>query len=107
MNNWLLPTLTIVLPVISSAVTWGVSRRQRNNSFIANLQQSIDLLSEKYTKALNELIMLREENNDLKAMQHELLCSLRRLEAENKELKVVIDGMNLKINKLKTVSRAK
>jgi peptidoglycan hydrolase CwlO-like protein len=107
MRDLWLPILTITLPVISSAVTYVVSKRKRNNSFIADLQSSIDLLSDKYTKALNELIMLREENNDLKAMQHELLCSLRRLEAENKELKVVIDDMNLKINKLKTVSRAK
>ena len=53
--------LTWALPsgFLSSVVTWLVTRRQRNNDFLASLQKSIDLLTEKYTETLNENVRLQ------------------------------------------------
>ena len=63
--------LTYSLPsgFLGSVVTWFASRRQRNNDFLAELQKSIDLLTEKYTKVLEENIILKADNAKLLANQ--------------------------------------
>ena len=59
----LLDILTFALPsgFLSSVATWLVSRRKRNNDLLAHMQQSIDLLCEKYNTVLQENVALRQE----------------------------------------------
>ncbi|MDE5731032.1 MAG: hypothetical protein K2H81_05905 [Alistipes sp.] len=80
--------LTWALPsgFLSSLITWIVSRRRRNNDFLAALQRSIDLLSEKYTGTLNENIRLQADN--------------ARLLANQKIMEEKIDSLNSKIDRL-------
>lgn len=61
MDSVVMQILTWALPsgFLSSVVTWLVTRRQRNNDFLASLQKSIDLLTEKYTETLNENVRLQ------------------------------------------------
>ena len=54
---WALPS-----GFLSSVVAWLVTRRQRNNDFLASLQKSIDLLTEKYTETLDENVRLQADN---------------------------------------------
>ena len=103
--SWVLPTLTIVLPVISSAATWIVGSRKRNNSFIKDLQNSIDLLAEKYTDTLDKLTELRCENAELKSAQSQMLLEIKSLRIENQELKKNIDKLNEKLSSIKSFTR--
>jgi len=78
---WALPS-----GFLSSVVTWLVTRRQRNNDFLASLQQSIDLLTEKYTETLNENVRLQADNAHLLANQ--------------KVMEEKIDALNKKVDQL-------
>lgn len=78
---WALPS-----GFLSSVVTWLVTRRQRNNDFLASLQKSIDLLTEKYTETLNENVRLQADNAHLLANQ--------------KVMEEKIDALNKKIDQL-------
>jgi uncharacterized coiled-coil DUF342 family protein len=84
--EWILGILTLVLPVATGAVSYLAGKRKRNNDFLVELQGSIDLLSEKYTKALNELTELRRENMELKLMQERMMREIEALKQENAEL---------------------
>lgn len=71
MDSVVMQILAWALPsgFLSSVVTWLVTRRQRNNDFLASLQKSIDLLTEKYTETLNENVRLQADNAHLLANQ--------------------------------------
>jgi len=88
MDNVTIQILMWALPggFLSSVVTWLVTRRQRNNSFLASLQESIDLLTEKYTKTLDENVRLQADNAHLLANQ--------------KVMEEKIDALNKKIDQL-------
>ena len=76
---------------ISNICTWLFSRRKQNNDFLAELQKSIDLLTEKYTKTLNENVQLKADNAKLLANQQvmeEKIDSLtRKIDSLTKQLK--------------------
>ena len=88
MDNVMMQILMWALPsgFLSSVVTWLVTRRQRNNDFLASLQKSIDLLTEKYTETLNENVRLQADNAHLLANQ--------------KVMEEKIDALNKKIDQL-------
>ena len=99
--------LLVFLPVISSVVTWFVSRRKRNNDFLSEMQASINLLSTENKEILSENVHLRRENAEQKANQQEMIEKLNQLAAENKglrrenaELKANQREMIEKLNKL-------
>lgn len=50
---------------ISSVITWVVTRRNRDNSFLSDLQNSINILSDNYTRTLNELTDMKLSNANL------------------------------------------
>lgn len=84
MDSVVMQILTWALPsgFLSSVVTWLVTRRQRNNDFLASLQKSIDLLTEKYTETLNENVRLQADNAHLlanqKVMEEKIDCRIKR-----------------------------
>jgi chromosome segregation ATPase len=88
MDSVVMQILAWALPsgFLSSVVTWLVTRRQRNNDFLASLQKSIDLLTEKYTETLNENVRLQADNAHLLANQ--------------KVMEEKIDALNKKIDQL-------
>jgi len=71
---------------IGSLFTWLLSRRQRNNDFIADLQKSINLLTENYTKTLDELIVVKRQNAELQYLVNELQAQVQKLKDENATL---------------------
>ncbi|MDR0754500.1 MAG: hypothetical protein LBF04_03840 [Prevotellaceae bacterium] len=64
--------ITTVASALSSMATWFVARKKRNNDFIAELQSSIDLLSERNRKLLEENLELRKKVVDLEVYIHSL-----------------------------------
>lgn len=95
--EWIIAILGITIAPLSSYISWILARRKRNNDFLADLQASIDLLTENYKKALNELTLLRAENIDLKSTQQEMLAQIKELKIENSELKEIINDLNIKL----------
>lgn len=78
---------------ISNICTWLVSRRKQNNDFLAELQKSIDLLTDKYTKALDENVCLKADNAHLRSDKAQLL-------ANQKEMAAKIDLLTKKVDSL-------
>lgn len=97
--------LTVLLPIVSSVVTWYVARKKRNNDFLADLQRSIDLLSGKYNEALEELVAVKEQNSKLLIAQQEMKFQIAELKRENGVLKGTIDELNKRLEGVKTITR--
>jgi archaellum component FlaC len=86
---------------MGSLLTWMASRRQRNNDFIADLQNSIGLLTENYTKTLDELIVVKRQNTELLLLVNDLQGQIQKLKDENatlikklNELKCLLKNQN-------------
>ncbi len=97
--QWLIAILGIIIAPISSYITWILARRKRDNDFISDLQSSINLLTDNYKKALNELTTLRAENVDLKSTQQKMIVQIEELKVENEKLKSTINALNKKLDK--------
>lgn len=78
---------------ISNIGTWFISRRKQNNDFLAELQKSIDLLTEKYTKALDENVTLKEDNANLRSDNAQLLAIKRELADKIDKLTKKVDSL--------------
>jgi len=91
--SWLNDLLAFALPsgFLGATVSWAVGRRKRNNDFLAEMQRSIDLLSEKYNRVLQENVSLRQEKAEWQVLQQELLTKVDRLTREVKKLRMNID----------------
>ena len=89
----LMDFLMFALPgsFIGSIFTWLVGRRKQNNDMLSQLQASINMLSTENRKILDENILLRIENADLKANQEEMIQKLSRLTKEVEKLRKVIN----------------
>lgn len=83
--------LTTVVSVISSVCTYFVTRQKKRNDFIADLQNSIDLLSKHYTETLNELIQVKETNLKLS-------LEVQQLITENKKLRNEINSLSSRVS---------
>lgn len=80
----ILQIISIVLTstLLASFFGWITTRKQQRNSFITELQKSIDLLSDKNEELMRKVVELREQNIELLANQEEMrqeLEALRRL----------------------------
>ena len=89
----LMDFLMFALPggFIGSIFTWLVGRRKQNNDMLSQLQASINMLSTENRKILDENILLRIENADLKANQEEMNQKLSRLTKEVERLRKIIN----------------
>ena len=79
--------------ILTGAVVWISSKRQRDNDFIAKLQTTINNLSTSYTSILNKQIEMERQNM-------ELLISQNKIEKQNEELIVSNDDLKTQNDKL-------
>lgn len=88
--------LTYGLPTgfLGAVVTWFVTKRKRNNDFLAELQKSIDMLSKEYTKVLGENVQLKSDKADLLAEKVELIANQAILERK-------VDALTRSVNELR------
>lgn len=87
--TWLTEAIAFALPsgFLGAVVSWAVGRRKRNNDFLAEMQRSIDLLSERYNLVLQENIALRCEKADWRVLQQQLDMKIDRLTREVESLR--------------------
>ena len=102
--DWTL-ILSYILPVFTGLSGWLAGKRKRNNDFIGDLQSSIDLLSDKYSKTLNELIAMKEQNAKLLMGQATMAIEITALRGENASLKKEVEELTLKLENVKIITR--
>lgn len=73
--------LMFLLPggALGSVVTWFATRRERNVTALAKLQESIDLLTKKYSAVLDENVQLKADNAEYRANQQILEAKIDAL----------------------------
>jgi len=91
---------TYLIPIITGIAGWIANSRKRRNDFLKELQSNIDLLAQKNTEILTELVSLRTENASLKV---EVIA----LRSENAELKKEIEQLNSKLEGVRTITKIK
>lgn len=70
----------------ASAVGWFVGRRQKNNTFLGELQDSINALATKNAEQMNEILKLREQIVELRTENLTQTKELEQMRGENREL---------------------
>lgn len=100
--NWN-QALEIGLPTASGAIGWFASRlvqkRKRNNDFLGEMQANIDMLVEKYSDTLKELIELKKQNAELLLGQQSLENELKAVRLQNSKLKSEVDKLTSLVKK--------
>ena len=93
---------TFALPrgFLGATVSWTVGRRKRKNDFLAEMQRSIDLLSEKYNQVLQENVSLRQEKADWQVSQRLLNAKVDRLTREVEKLR---KNLNIEPNGMRSL----
>ncbi|MEG1499388.1 MAG: hypothetical protein RRX93_07810 [Bacteroidales bacterium] len=116
--DWTTILLSLFTP-LSGIVGWFAGSHKRRNDFISDLQDSIDLLTQKYTDTLNRLTLAQEENQKFQTGQAEMLGELREVRKENAALKAsleeikrentllkkTVDDLHFQINGIKTITK--
>jgi polyhydroxyalkanoate synthesis regulator phasin len=77
----------MLIPVVTGAIGWLAGRRKQKNDFLSELQSSIDLLSEKNRRQMEEVLQLREENLMIRG-------EIAKLREENRTLRSEIKALN-------------
>ncbi|MDD7438581.1 MAG: hypothetical protein PUK66_07115 [Bacteroidales bacterium] len=86
-----------MLTAIASVVSWFAGKKQADNDFLGNLQESIDLLSIKNKELLDEVVKLRIENAVLQSNQETLMQQLEDLRVESEAMREILKSMNIAI----------
>lgn len=97
--------VTAVVSLLTAFGGWFVGRRKRNNDFLGELQNSIDLLTEKYTKTLTELVSVKEQNAKLLIGQNEMSIELKAVREENSLLKKEVEELTTQLANVKIITR--
>ena len=68
--------LGYILTPITTLIAYFLGRKKQRNDFLKEMQASIDLLATKNKELVEEVIMLREENLQLKTEVQKLIREL-------------------------------
>ena len=97
--------INVIIPVITGIAGWFAARRKKNNDFLHDLQQSVNMLTDRNRELLNELIELRKQNARLLGNQEEMHVKIEKLQKENIGLKKELEELNKKLENVKTITR--
>ena len=114
--RWL---IELAMGTVSALAGWIVGKRKRNNSFLGELQGSIDMLAAKNGEQLNEILKLRDEVIKLRAenlsqskeiehvrSENRLLGEqIRALRDENAELNSKVQTLTEQLAGVKTITK--
>lgn len=90
----------IVLPTISSIISWFVGKRQRNNDAIENLQKTVNSLVAKNSELYGKIVDQNKIICDLNDKNNDLGLQLKEVRKENAELKVGQERMSAQLTKV-------
>lgn len=92
-----------LLPFVGTSIAWFFERKKRKNNFLQDMQNSIDLLTTKYTEILNKWTIAQDENLKLLGGQSAMLAELKEVRKENAELKESMEELKRENALLKNV----
>ena len=98
MEIQLLDVANLLLPAAAGAIGWLAGNRKRKNDFLSDMQASIDLLSEKNKRLVEEVVLLREENAKVRS-------EVTQLREENKALRLEIEALNKNLVNVKAIAK--
>lgn len=75
----------LLLAPLTGIVSYLVGKRQRNNDFLNQLQESINMLVDENTKLLAENVELRTKVAALQVAQNKLLSEIKNLRKDLKK----------------------
>lgn len=79
---------------ITGVVTWLFSKKKRDNDFLSELQNSINILTQNYTDTLNKLVEVQRQNAELLAGQAVMQGEIDKLKRENCKLVEKLNELN-------------
>lgn len=117
----ILRVLNVLLPVATGIAGWLVGRRRRDNNFLGDLQGSVNMLTEKNSDLVEQVIKLRDqivdlrtENLELRKRQEVLIAEngalkqeVSRLKEENIKLAEQVDILSGQLANVKTITKTK
>ncbi|MCQ2067485.1 MAG: hypothetical protein MJY68_00045 [Bacteroidaceae bacterium] len=93
---------TYIIPVVTAVTGWFAGMRKRKNTFLQDLQDSINLLSAENHRLLGELTEVNRDLVGIKKENAELKVAVDRLCSENSQLKEEVRGLRLQLSKKNT-----
>ena len=94
-----------IIPIITAVTGWFAGMRKRKNTFLQDLQDSINLLSSENHRLLNELTDVNRDLVGIKKENAELKASVDRLCAENAQLKDEVRGLRMQLSQKRTAQK--
>lgn len=95
------------IATLTSLAGWIVGRKKRNNSFLEDLQRSIDALAAKNAEQMNEILKLREEVVNLRAENLAQSKEILALREDNKFLTEQVESLRNQLAGVKTITKSK
>lgn len=99
--------IDLLMPIVTGIAGWLAGSKKRNNDFLSELQQSINLLSQENKELLVEVVALRKENAYLLSNQENMQLEISCLRKENEQLRVEVEELNSRLAGVKTITRTK
>ena len=98
MEIQLTEVVNVALPAVAGAVGWLAGRRKQKNDFLAELQSSVNMLSEKNKQLVEEVVQLREENLMIRG-------EVIKLREENRALRSEIEALNKNLASVRRIGK--
>ncbi|MCE5294826.1 MAG: hypothetical protein LLF94_09485 [Chlamydiales bacterium] len=100
------------LTPVAGVASYFVGKKTRKNDFLQQLQNSVDMLAEKNSKLLIEVITLRGQNAELKIKMEQLSLEnkalnegFKRLTEENKGLSKQVEFLTSQLENVKIITK--
>ena len=95
------------LTPITGVITYLLGRKQQKNSFLQDMQKSIDLLSGENARLLKELVTVNNELLEVRKENKTLLLGQIEMKRENETLVTDIAALKKQLEGVKTITRTK
>lgn len=89
----LINVISMIATPVAGVLSYFAGRKKKDNDFLQDLQGSINMLSDKNSKLIEELVTVKEQNIELK-------MSVRELQLENEKLSVQIKSLRSQLDRV-------
>lgn len=90
--------LTVLATPVTGILSYSAGKRKRNNDFLQDLQKSVNMLSEKNSELLNELVTVKQQNVQLQV-------AVTRLQIENTNLLKQVQDLHQQLENVRVITK--
>lgn len=84
--------ISLLLSPATGVIGWLAGKRKRNNEFLHEMQESINMLAAKNNDLMEELIKVKTQNA-------QLIVEVEHMRAENRKLNRIVADLSAKLNR--------